>query len=688
MCQLQSVGEPYTKAMLLCNIGRMRPIPTVIRSKAPDLPHKTQRRCGRPAGKPPGWLTRPFLILAAMMPAMISPAAGAAEEDCRTCALVSALAGELGGKASELARLADMASEQALAGQTPQAMRWPGPARLDSDSTVWTHQHLALAQSRAAERAAHVAEGVGRLAAAAARAAQTCSREPICTVTHQGSPPHAGHACAVLNTDMSGDLAQSLAPVQAVTRALEQEALTCAAMACPGAECSARHVLLEKAAFAQGILSAAAGEVSIAMDPGGRSPAGSSSAAPGDAGIAALSGLPAILTVSGLDPAGTQQLAAGLAAFENKLIRPDGPDAGLPHWRRVSARLALAGMRGALGTLRLEGRLVRPAVWEQAATRLETALKALMRLEQSPGGPAAGQSSAVACPGVDPDLTRALFRLRNAVNSAAICSVRSGCTAQEAIDAGAARAAQLVSAPVFELRLELVKALEEEVAITPGVFNAAKATAEPAPQISPDRQTYQQGAAIALDVDISNNRCLAAGGHVALIPADEAAGAPPVFLDDVAPDVDTVQLTAPSQRPDTRLLFRAPREGSYSAVVYAAPAEGGALLGAAPIRISRGEPEYCDRWTGVWDTEFGRLVTVEDEAGNVSGTYARSPDVQPGFVFGRVRNNQMQGVWVSEISTGGTRLTLEEEGVFRGSWGLTPQQVTNGGRWSGTCIIQ
>ncbi|MGD1933830.1 MAG: hypothetical protein ACFB0Z_04855 [Candidatus Phaeomarinobacter sp.] len=633
----------------------------------------------------------PVAFALLMTPAMALPAADA---ECHTCVLVVELAEGLADKATNLSRLADTSVTRAQVGNIPKTMHWPGPARLDSDSTVWTHQQKALAQTREAARVAQVAKGTEELAEAAARAAGACAKESACKSVDQPLAAQAGSACAVIAADAGVDLDRILEPVRAVTRALEQGALTCSAIACPGADCSARHIMLEKAAFAEGILSAAAGEIPITANADELiSHSGDGSVidvGPAQEGIATLSGLTAVLTARGLDPIGTQQLASDLAHLERNLSRPagTGPDASRPRWRQVSARLALAGMRDALGALQLDGRLAQPTAWAQAATRLESALKALMRLEQVRGKRRDGQMSTSECPGVDPRLTQTLFRLRRAVNSAAVCSVRIGCNAQEAIDAGVARAAELSAAPVFEPQLELVKVLEEEVAMTPDIFDAADVMAEPAPQISPDQQTYQQGAAITLDVEIANNRCLATGGHVALVPADEADGAPPASLADVEHGTDTARIAAPTEPSDIQLLFRAPGEGHYSATIYAPTAEGGALLRAVPIRVIKSEPARCDGWTGVWDTEFGRLVTIEGEDGNVSGTYGRAPDVQPGFVFGRASENQLQGVWVSEISTGGARLTLEGEGVFRGSWGLTPRQVTNGGRWSGVCIAQ
>ena len=58
----------------------------------------------------------------------------------------------------------------------------------------------------------------------------------------------------------------------------------------------------------------------------------------------------------------------------------------------------------------------------------------------------------------------------------------------------------------------------------------------------------------------------------------------------------------------------------------------------------------------------------------------------PGFLRGRIRNGQLVGAWHSEISGGGTRLTLRGDRVFRGSWGLSPASERDGGTWSGICI--
>lgn len=608
---------------------------------------------------------------------------------CPVCDIGRSLADDLATRAAVLKIDAQAASNTSHAQSDPSTLQWPGPARLDSRSTIWTGQQTALAQAGAAERAKQIARGVELLAQAAARAAATCLTESVCGASHHTTMPTSA-ACSVIGSNETVDLDRILAPIRAATQALEIEALTCSAMPCPGADCKARHALLESAAFAEGILSAAVGETSETMadaaPPAARQVTHSASGSAAVSGLRALSRLAAIFGPSGLDPKGTQEIAASLADIEKSLIRPVAGERRPPRWRRVSLRLALAGMRDALGSLRLDRRVSQSAAWERAAGRLEAATKSLMRLEQaiSPGVPAGTLATpAASCPGVDPELTRSLFQLRRAINASAVCSVRSGCSAQEAIDEGAARAAELVGTPVLEPRLELIRTLEEEVAISPALLKEAGVSAEPAPAISLTREAYQHGGAIELDLDIQNNRCLANGGHVALVPLDEAEGRPAISVNQLA---DTVEQAEVSGEPESRLLFRAPPEGRYTAAIYAGAAEGGALLAATPLRVAKPEPHQCEGWTGVWRTEFGRLVTIQHDDETVTGSYGRAPGVQPGFLFGRIRNTQLHGVWVSEISSGGARLTLEDDGVFRGSWGLSPDQTTNGGRWSGVCI--
>lgn len=610
---------------------------------------------------------------------------------CPVCEITRTLAVDLTNKAAELKSDAHAALNASRVQSDPSTLQWPGPARLDGGSTIWTHQQTALARADAVERSKQIAMGVELLAQAAARAASACLTENICSASHRMATS-ASPACSVIGSNQTVDLDRVLAPISATTRALETEALTCSAMPCPGADCKARHALLESAAFAEGILSAAVGETSETMvdvaAPDVRQAPKKTAGSVAMTGLEALSHLAAIFGSRGLDPKGTQELAASLANIEKDLIKPVAGEGRPPRWRRVSLRLALAGMRDALGSLRLENRVSQPAAWERAAGRLEAAIKSLMRLERtkSAGTVARVQGThAASCPGVDPQLTRTLFQLRRAIDASAVCSVRSGCSAQEAIDQGTTRAAALVGKPVLEPRLELIKTLEEEVAISPAVLGDADVSAEPAPGISLTREAYQQGSAIELDLEVRNNRCLAEGGHVALVPLDEADGAVAASVDLLAGTVEQAEV---SSDPESRLLFRAPPEGLYTAAVYAGAAEGGALLAAIPLRVTKPEPHQCEGWTGVWRTEFGRLVTVQHDDESVTGSYGRVPGVQPGFLFGRIRNTQLRGVWVSEISSGGARLTLEGEGVFRGSWGLSPDQITNGGGWSGVCIAQ
>lgn len=675
--------------MLLCNIRRMQRIPTLIR---PDrrlmwsfcLP---SRRNLIAVVLGMGWV----LILHPVAGAAQDGAAAQTSTPCPICEISRSLAAELADKAAELRGDAQAALDASRTRTDPSTLRWPGPARLDSGSTIWTHRQTALAQAEAADRSNQIAMGVELLAQAAARAAAACLSENICETSRPVAVP-SSPACAVIGGDQTVDLDRVLSPIRAMTQALETEALTCSAMSCPGADCKARHILLENAAFAEGILSAAVGETSQtaaeAVPPDATQQPDTATGSVAMSGLEALSRLSAIFDTTGLDPKGTQELAASLANIEKSLIKPVSGEGRPPRWRRVSLRLALAGMRDALGSLRLEKRVSQPAAWERAAGRLETAVKSLMRLERTRSVDViakASATSAAPCPGVDPQLTRTLFQLRRAINASAICSVRSGCSAQEAIDQGTQRATILVGKPVLEPRLELIRTLEEEVAVSPAVLSDARVSAEPVPDISLTRMAYQEGSAIELDLEIRNNRCLANGGHVALVPLDEANGAIAISVDLLAGTVEQAEV---SNDPRSRLLFRAPPEGLYTAAVYAGAAEGGALLAATPLRVIEPEPQYCDGWTGVWRTEFGRLVTVQHDDETVTGSYSRVPGVQPGFLFGRVRNTQLHGVWVSEISSGGARLTLEGDGVFRGSWGLSPDQMTNGGRWSGVCIGQ
>jgi len=618
------------------------------------------------------------------------------------------MAGTFVSKAGQLANSAEAIDRRAELAADPRRLHWPGPPRRDSPATPWTRYQNTLADQEKARQAQQMAEGFALLVAVVEERSDHCRGGLHCRDGESRLRQAASDrtSCPVLADDDDVDLTRLLRPINDATGILETQALTCSAIPCPDADCAARDLLIEQISFAEGILAAAAGE------PVGNSVVGQvvdDNQATDERRVfggldvfGVLAELPEAFTSSGLDPEQTLRVASELASMESILTGPSTAARGLlPEWRRISARLALAGLRDALATLRLARRATTSAAWKTAAARLAATLDALMRLERSralatalPVSDSEVRESAKgqlhSCSGADPRLTRTLFRLRQALSAAAVCSVRSGCTAQAAIDAGRLRAATVVESPALDLGLELFKTLDEEVQISEPAVQDAGARAAPSPVIQVEHSTYRQSEGIRVSLDPVDNRCLAGGGHLALVPIDDVRSRPPATYEDINGSGGTVATATADLMivPGDRLFFQAPPEGNYAAAVYGAASNGSPLLAAVPLRVDRAEPEVCSGWTGIWATEFGRLVTVERPDGRVSGSYSRTHGVQPGFLFGNANAETLSATWMSEISSGGTRLKLGNNSEsFRGSWGLEPGRSDNGGRWSGRCVV-
>jgi hypothetical protein len=657
--------------MLLCNIGPMRLIPNLIRRAASAF--------------------RPLVAggIACLAVGIAGPSAGhaqtegqseAIEEPCEACGLISGLAERLNRKAERYASAA---------------------------------RNAAATTSEARARLVVVADGVRLLADAARDAAARCSDEGVCRMPHPATPVSTGGAGEAERSAGACDgtvpeqrWTELLGPVNALAAAMGQDAQTCALLACPDAECGARAHMLEQAAFTDTLLSVLlGGDTAPTGDPDTEEASpiadlprgGQAQPEPPMAAevLAALSELPGSLTSSGLDAEKTQALAARLAALEARLTH-DPADGGLVSgeapgtgWRHLAARLALAGMRDALTTMRLGTNVHIPARWSQAAGKLRAALTAAMRLDRSAKTQAHAHGPAArACHLPSLDVQRVRVRLQAAMNRAASCSVRAGCPVDAAFDRGVSRARLLLDQPTGSRALEIARALGEEAPVSAEQAEAARAAEAPEPGIALSRDSFRTGEIIAISVTANGNRCLAGGGHVALLPYADVRGRSPFA---VAGKLGTGRAEALTHRrhdgrSEDSQDFAAPAPGAYRAMVVAGEGAGGRRLASYPVQVSDGEPARCEGWTGVWQTEFGRLVTVAREDGSVTGTYRRRPDVWPGFLRGRIRNGQLVGAWHSEISGGGTRLTLRGDGVFRGSWGLSPASERDGGTWSGICI--
>jgi hypothetical protein len=594
------------------------------------------------------------------------PFAVSEAQECPVCAGVEDMAESLEGRATRLINAAREARESA-----------------EDDGDTEQAAHLAV-----------IAKGVETLAGAAREAASGCVAESECRPAP--TPVSAQAQCPLPMTDDTWE--ELLAPANALASALVDDARTCSLFACPDADCTARAQVLEQASFAEALLSALVtqpaslgdAEDQVVGDEARPSTEGKEQGrTPADEFaveiIAALGRVSRLPAAGGLDPDETQSAAQTFAALEERLAASEEDGAS---WRHLAARLALAGMRDALTTLRLRNNAHLPANWDNAAFRLKGALTSAMRLGMRPYP--ADQTPAFAAgtcqpPGLPVKRTR--IRLQAALNRAASCSVRTGCRVEEALMRGRLRARQLLASPAMEEGLEFTRALEEEVGMPRTALAAAAAREGKAPVITLDQTSYRSGEAIEVTIDPAGNRCLMEGGHLALLPfSDGTARAPFATIDRL--DTSALRRRVKGQGAESLVRLAAPARGAYRAHLFAAEGAGGRRLMSLPVQIADGEPVRCDGWTGVWQTEFGRLVTVAREGGEVSGSYRRRPDLWPGFLTGTVADGVLTGHWTSDISGGGTRLRLRGEGIFQGHWGLSPASRVNGGRWSGICVAR
>lgn len=187
-----------------------------------------------------------------------------------------------------------------------------------------------------------------------------------------------------------------------------------------------------------------------------------------------------------------------------------------------------------------------------------------------------------------------------------------------------------------------------------------------------NRPTYQTGEAVSVSADTSLSACLASTGSIGIARAGVTDG--------------RVRRYALAGNAESEILLAAPNDpGRYVVRVFASPDRGGHVLSEHPLTIDPMAPG-CEGFTGIWDTEFGRLRLVERE-GQVTGSYRRQDySPLPGLLIASRSNRVLEGTWLSELGRGGARLRLAADGQsFSGTWGVKVDRVSGGGRWTGTC---
>lgn len=626
------------------------------------------------------------MTAAAAAAVFLALAAGNARADDEARPAVEELASSYGELADRLAAAAEMAASEAADMTRPRTRIWPGPSRPDAALDPWTAAMVRHDASVRAARAAEVAEGIGGIARALSQAAEDCQGEAGCGLESDRPDPAAAAPLPAPSQARCeaerADLGEALAALEPAVMALEEATAACAAIACPAADCTSRATLIEAAAFTERVLAALDPQSAAAQAQA----TGQSAPKPDRLAVsaaAALSGLGEGFGPAGVDGAHLAEAAQRVAKEEAALsalaaeTAPRGSS-----WRATAVRLSLAGVRDALGRLQLAAAkdMISEDLWNLTARRMASAALALTRLapptDVTPLAPPQCLSS-------NPEPARAMLRrLRTALDGAAVCNLRAGCETAAAVARGTDRADLLIRDPVLESDLELLRILTEESGWPEELVTGAAAAEDTEPAIDVSREFYRQGEAVKVRLSTEGNRCMADGGFVAIVPRSDARRPNLSSIEVMRDVVDRVRLAPGDQAP---ALFAAPAAGTYALAVFGGLEHGGRELARSSLVVGEGPPETCKGWTGTWRTEFGRMVTVERD-GEVSGTYRRTPGVRPGFVMGEAKGGMFEGIWISEIGSGGTRLHLRGDGVFRGAWGTVPREMDNGGLWSGICI--
>lgn len=189
-----------------------------------------------------------------------------------------------------------------------------------------------------------------------------------------------------------------------------------------------------------------------------------------------------------------------------------------------------------------------------------------------------------------------------------------------------------------------------------------------------DQTTYRTGEAMTVSADTAPSACLMSDGAIGLAKAGSAPGREERY--------------ALAGNAVSELLLAAPgAPGRYVVRVFASPERGGHILSEHPLSVE-GFGARCEGFTGLWDTEFGRLHLVE-RGGRVTGSYRRTEFApRPGLLVASREQNVLNGIWLSELGRGGARLRLAQDGQsFKGTWGVKVDQTSGGGRWTGRCLL-
>ncbi len=266
------------------------------------------------------------------------------------------------------------------------------------------------------------------------------------------------------------------------------------------------------------------------------------------------------------------------------------------------------------------------------------------------------------------ELANAYLKVGQAIAALGYCRAKSACPQP---------ATSFDGRPIRSASDQSIGALAAVTGALPLTLERAKDAAVRASRqvgLSLDQETYRAGEAMTVAADTVPSACLVSDGAIGVAAMGSSTG--------------REQRYALAGNTASEILLAAPGEpGRYVVRVFAAPERGGHILSEHPLTVE-GFGSACDGFTGLWETEFGRLHMVERE-GRVTGSYRRSEFApRPGLLIASRDTNVLKGIWLSELGRGGAHLRLsEDEQSFTGTWGVKVDQVSGGGRWTGRCLL-
>jgi len=500
-----------------------------------------------------------------------------------------------------------------------------------------------------------------------AAAASSCELEKLCT---RDDPQRAAQSVPLDCKRDRQDVIASVARISALAEGVITQARLCQTISCPVMNCARSAELLADLEIA---------EMSMAELAGGRTALrGAERSGQGTSMATVLGGIERALVRLALDSAVTSLAPSDLSA------RAHDMRTGLVGWvaqtevrRGVDQNgwriSALMGEIDVAAEWALSGDTVEytHAYFEALSRAMLSAarLDAALALESDEN--AGRQSTTVSgpiCGAVE--LGNAYLITGRAIAALGFCRAKSACIRSSGIawSRGAQRSASDGEIGALAAIIGALPLGAERQA------DATVARSLPA-EVSMNREGYLAGEVITVSVDAAPSSCLVSGGAIAIVRAGTA---------------QTVeQRYHLKENTTSEVLLAAPNEpGHYMVRVFASPDRGGQVLSEHPFAVGQLGPG-CEGFTGIWDTQFGRLHMV-DRDGILSGSYRRGAKaLLPGLLFGERTGRTFQGTWLSELGRGGTKLRLLDGGTrFRGTWGARPGNQTNGGPWNGDCLGQ